>query len=279
LKGLRVTLVGQAMLQHDIRKFPLGSQCIQALGPHLKGDVVFTELETSMVRAEQTPHHMRQTVFFHAAPPEVLDILSASFHMNLFSAANNHAGDLGEEGLTTLLEEFEKRSLCMGGVGMDARRAALPVFLDTIHGRIGLVSFASKVPESSIARNAPNARPGVNSLSMSDPTRCRLNPMELTRMLASIKLARTGFVHPVSGVICSKADVVVVCMHNHYQSIAVNAESKMGRWKRNLAHQIIGAGADVFVAHGEPRLQGIEIYRGSPIFYVGCRHTHFLMSA
>lgn len=38
---------------------------------------------------------------------------------------------------------------------------------------------------------------------------------------------------------------------------------------RELTHRMIDAGAHVYVAHGDPRLQGIEIYRGSPIFYLG----------
>lgn len=47
----------------------------------------------------------------------------------------------------------------------------------------------------------------------------------------------------------------------------MNQEGAFGQWKRELAHRIIDAGAHVYVAHGDPRLQGIEIYRGSPIFY------------
>lgn len=80
----------------------------------------------------------------------------------------------------------------------------------------------------------------------------------------------------------------------------------MGHWKRELAHMLVDAGAHIYVAHGDPRLQGhlrvqctamqvtqpawseaatshadphdsfflcthacagIEIYRGCPIFY------------
>jgi poly-gamma-glutamate capsule biosynthesis protein CapA/YwtB (metallophosphatase superfamily) len=34
-----------------------------------------------------------------------------------------------------------------------------------------------------------------------------------------------------------------------------------------LARRAIDAGATIFVSHGAPVLQGIEIYRGKPIFY------------
>jgi poly-gamma-glutamate capsule biosynthesis protein CapA/YwtB (metallophosphatase superfamily) len=33
------------------------------------------------------------------------------------------------------------------------------------------------------------------------------------------------------------------------------------------AHQLIDAGAILYVAHGDPSLHGVEIYKGRPIFY------------
>ncbi len=33
------------------------------------------------------------------------------------------------------------------------------------------------------------------------------------------------------------------------------------------AHALIDSGATVYVSHGDPRLQGIEIYNGCPIFF------------
>jgi len=51
------------------------------------------------------------------------------------------------------------------------------------------------------------------------------------------------------------------------KNATVNSERPMGRWKRELAHRIIDAGAHVYIAHGDPRLQGIEIWKGCPIFF------------
>jgi hypothetical protein len=216
-EGLRLVLTGQSMLQHDIRTYPSGRACIEAMTPLLAGDVVFTELETSLVRPGQVQSKTRgNSVFFHAAAPEVLDVLM-DFGFNLFSAANNHAGDLGLLGLRTLMEEFDARKLVMGGIGLDARQAALPVFFDApqAQGRVGLVSFASKIPEHSIARDDPPT-PGVNSLSMSDMDTFTLNEVEEARVIESIKLAAEGFVHPITGEMHPKADLVCAYHHNHY---------------------------------------------------------------
>src|SRR5690606_23937940 len=38
-------------------------------------------------------------------------------------------------------------------------------------------------------------------------------------------------------------------------------------WQQALARRAIDAGAATFVAHGVPELQGIEYYRGAPLFH------------
>jgi poly-gamma-glutamate synthesis protein (capsule biosynthesis protein) len=52
--------------------------------------------------------------------------------------------------------------------------------------------------------------------------------------------------------------------HNHYWE---RDDRVTPEWQKALARQAIDAGADVFVSHGVPRMHGIEIYRGRPIFY------------
>lgn len=47
----------------------------------------------------------------------------------------------------------------------------------------------------------------------------------------------------------------------------MNEASNLSTWKRKLAHKCIDAGANIYVGHGDPRLQGIEIYRGCVILY------------
>ena len=47
----------------------------------------------------------------------------------------------------------------------------------------------------------------------------------------------------------------------------MNEASNLSTWKRKLAHKCIDAGANIYVGHGDPRLQGIEIYQGCVILY------------
>ncbi len=52
--------------------------------------------------------------------------------------------------------------------------------------------------------------------------------------------------------------------HDHYWE---KDNGKTADWKIAWAHRCIEAGATAFVSHGAPLLQGMEIYRGRPIFY------------
>lgn len=62
----------------------------------------------------------------------------------------------------------------------------------------------------------------------------------------------------------SRADVVIAYVHHHHwEPVLTHAPY----WMRDLAHRAIDAGANIFVSHGIPQLQGIEIYKGRPIFY------------
>jgi hypothetical protein len=69
---------------------------------------------------------------------------------------------------------------------------------------VSLVSFASKVPESSIATAT---RPGVHSLSMSNIETRTLCQMDLQRILTSLNQARTN------------SDLVIAYHHNHYCNV------------------------------------------------------------
>jgi hypothetical protein len=73
----------------------------------------------------------------------------------------------------------------------------------------------------------------------------RMDPRDLKENLASV------------GQAAAAADLVVFSIHAHHQA----------GWLTGLAHQVIDAGADVFVAHGPHAVLGIEIYKGRPIIY------------
>ena len=60
------------------------------------------------------------------------------------------------------------------------------------------------------------------------------------------------------------ADVVLAYHHNH---ILDGGGRRTPQWQCDFARRCVDTGASLYVSHGAPRLHGIEIYRGRPIFY------------
>src|ERR1700690_1511193 len=110
--GLRRTVMGQALIQHDLRRppWPDFAPLAALFG---KADCCFTDLETA-IRSARAEAPTRQDVFLHAADPAVLDCLK-DWHIGLVATANNHAYDLGTGGILGALDELDKRGLAHAG--------------------------------------------------------------------------------------------------------------------------------------------------------------------
>ncbi|MBY5775271.1 CapA family protein [Rhizobium leguminosarum] len=59
------------------------------------------------------------------------------------------------------------------------------------------------------------------------------------------------------------AFVIVYLHHHHWEP----SWQQVPSWVREFAHDCVNAGAGLFVSHGAPVLQAVEIYRNTPIFY------------
>jgi poly-gamma-glutamate capsule biosynthesis protein CapA/YwtB (metallophosphatase superfamily) len=82
-----------------------------------------------------------------------------------------------------------------------------------------------------------------------------LNADDHVAALASVKEAR------------GKADLVMFSIHAHETASSDPEDVRPADYMRPLFHELIDAGADVIVRHGPHALQGVEIYKGRPIFY------------
>lgn len=243
-KPLRLTLTGQALIQHDLRVATAAKMA--ALQEALRGaDVVFTNLETVIDTGAGRP--TRNTQFFHAAKPAVLDCLfEAGF--NLLALGNNHSWDLGADGVRATIAEVKTRRFVHAGTGEDLAAASAPAVITTPRGRVALVAFASgKIAEGGAATAE---RAGVNEVRLGADG--EIDPVDAARVFASIRNA------------LGMADLVLVYQHDHYWE----ADNRITpAWKQRFARACIDAGAGLFVSHGAPLLHGIELYRGRPIFY------------
>src|SRR5579872_5988707 len=205
--AITITLAGQSMIRSDIRATaPAAVPVIQGL---LKGDVVFTNLESAVAEKGETTHEGRGFL----TPPEALDALK-TFGFNLVALAGNHAFDLNATGIRNTIREADARRIVHAGTGNNIAEASAPGYLHTAKGTIALIASASGLIAPGGSASAD--RPGVNELRVEAggkeneatvdlpgaPANIP-NPEDAQRILQNIRDAR------------QYADLVIVYEHNH----------------------------------------------------------------
>jgi poly-gamma-glutamate capsule biosynthesis protein CapA/YwtB (metallophosphatase superfamily) len=243
--GLKLTLLGQALIEHDVSAEAWPDR--QTMAARLAtADACFTNLET-VILGPRAGAPTREALTLHAAGPEVIETLKA-MNVRLAATSNNHAFDLGTGGILDTLAALRAAGLPSAGSGEDLARAAAPVYRDTAHGTVALVACATgKVREGGAATSS---RPGVNEVRRD--TSGQVEAADASRMFDALSDA------------ARRADAVIAYQHNH------DWEPDMAMvpdWQRVFAKRCVEAGASLFVGHGAPLLQGVEIHRGAPIFY------------
>jgi poly-gamma-glutamate synthesis protein (capsule biosynthesis protein) len=267
-------------------------------------DVTFGNFETSVIDLAETravPQAESGGTWMHADPGVPADVRAMGF--TIVSHANNHATDWGVEGMAETGRHLTAAKLVWAGTGNTMAAARAPRYLDTAKGRVAIVAATSTFTPMSVAANPVGSvpgRPGVNSLRtrrstvvseselemlaglaerselrsdgrkadgvmlmgshyMAGPARggklafsYRPNQRDIGENLMSIRQARQN------------GNFVIFSVHNHEPS---NASQEPAAFAIKLAHDVIDAGADVYMGHGPHQLRGIEIYKGRPIFY------------
>ena len=163
---LTATLAGDAMLTRRLSIFH--EKGFTALADLFRGaDVGFANLEGTVRRWDEgVPGITRGTCM--TTPPELVEDLKW-FGVNLVSCANNHAFDYGEGGMMATVRHLDAARLAHAGTGANLDHARAPGYLDTPHGRVGLISATATFRPWNVAatqgRDLPG-RPGVNPLKI-----------------------------------------------------------------------------------------------------------------
>lgn len=167
--------------------------------------------------------------------------------ISVMSCANNHILDGGWPGLLSTLDQLDAAGIVSVGAGSDARVAARPGFVSTAQGRVAFIAFCSTFPDG---YNATPTRPGLNALSVEPP--------DFDQVTEAVTNA------------ASVADHVFASFHwgSGLQPL-VHAP-----YEFDLARHAIEAGARAVLCHHHHTLRGVEMYKGSPIFY-GLGHFAF----
>lgn len=244
-RPMRAILLGQSLIHEDLCAGPWPG--LDGIRKALAGaDVVFTDLETAIEGPGAGPP-TRTGETLHTAPAHVIDCLK-SLGVSIVTTANNHAWDLGSTGILTAIDALDRRGIAHAGTGRDIATAFAPAVQSTPAGVFALVSAATGAIRDGAA--ATPDRAGVAELRRLASG--ELDSGDVARSLDSIRSARAS------------GATVLFCLHNHHWE---PVQSDTPAFQRVFARQCIDAGAAAFVAHGTPLMQGIERYRGAPLFH------------
>ncbi|KON29649.1 hypothetical protein AC482_05985 [miscellaneous Crenarchaeota group-15 archaeon DG-45] len=268
-----------------------------------RGDAAYANFETLMRDEKGFPRYKRDPTAWMTSPRFVLDELRW-MGFSLFSLANNHSMDYSEEGLLENLRIFEGAGVTHAGTGRNLSEARAPAYLDTEKARVALVSVNTG-GEDGCAGDAWGrvpGRPGVNplrytttvclekpdfetlasisrKLDLPEPGEGGLNFLESVFEVGERADIHTAPYGPdLEGNLRSiseareNADLVFVAVHNHVKRrpgvmYFDDTLEHIAGFVEAFSRAAVDAGADAVLGTGTHCLNGIEIYRGRPIFY------------
>jgi len=263
---IKLAIVGQSLIKMDPRKHwsnPFGS-----VKPILESaDVGFTNFEMAvnnncgvsvnyqlmLGKPKLGSDRPGNTGGPHSVNENVMEFLS-SMNFKLQSLANNHAWDLGDCGIKATIAATEKYGVTHAGTGNNLEEATKAAFMEVKGVKIALIAATTSHDERELILPTESS-PGVNGVWTGWQE-------DWDRNINAVKAAR------------QKADFVIY--YQHFQIGQKDADGKgkyshkkvgdMHKWQEAFAKAMIDAGAGLFIAHGDRIFDGVEIYKGRPIF-------------
>lgn len=263
---IKLAIVGQSLIKVDPRKH--WSNPYASVKPILQSaDLAFTNFEMAVDNQCGLPADYQvvlgtpdleknrpgNTGGPHAVNENVMEFLS-SMNFKLQSLANNHSWDLGDCGVEATIAAAEKYEVTYAGVGKNLKEASRAAFIEIKGVKIALIASTTSKDERELILPTESS-PGVNGVWTGWKE-------DWDRSIQAVEAAK------------QKADIVIY--YQHFQIAQKDADGngnnghkevgEMYEWQELFAKAIIDAGAGMYIAHGDRIFDGLEIYKGRPIF-------------
>jgi poly-gamma-glutamate capsule biosynthesis protein CapA/YwtB (metallophosphatase superfamily) len=161
---------------------------------------------------------------------------------NLLNLANNHILDYYEKGLEDTLKILDDSGIAHSGAGRNIDQAREPAIIEKNGLKVGMVSYTDM--SEVVYKGEPTLR------FMAEKDRYGVAPRTFEYIKEDI--------HKLRG----KVDIIIVSLHwGVEESFDILPEQV------EFAHGLLDSGADMIIGHHPHQFQGIEIYKGKPIFY------------
>ena len=197
-------------------------------------DISLINLETP-ISTRGEPHEWKEFTY-RSSPKNIGEMKEASIeYVNL---ANNHLLDYGRVAFADTLKLLNEGGIKYSGGGMDIQEANKPAVFEVDGKTVGVISYSRVVPK--VDWYATTKRSGIVGAYDS----------QLKGVLEYVKEYNSEF------------DLLVLSIHwgEMYQDYPRKQEEVAAR-------KLIDAGADLIIGHHPHCIQGVEIYKGKPIFY------------
>ncbi len=162
---MRFSATGDALITRRVTRWG-GAAYDRLLGATGDADARFTNLETSLTNGKGYPQAGWGGTYLASPAGCLTDLVEMGF--NLFSRANNHAGDWGAEGVLETTRACDTAGVCHAGAGRHLAESRLPAYLDLPAGKVALLAVATATPGAGYRagweRPDCQGRPGVSCL-------------------------------------------------------------------------------------------------------------------
>lgn len=226
---MKILVTGDLFVSDDVRGLGLFDPAVLRL--FAAADLRIINLEAPIGAGRKTDRNLKTGPHLTATPETALPPLK-DLGADLVTLANNHIRDFGGRGLAETLEHLQAAGIGAVGAGMDLAAAAKPFVLERDGLRISVLNF------------------GENEWASAGPGRPGANPYDVVANAMAIRAAR------------GRSDFVLVIIHGGQEDYHFPTP-RMVRQYRFFAE----SGASVIVGHHPHCIGGVEVHRGTPIFY------------
>ncbi|MBP7901305.1 MAG: CapA family protein [Spirochaetes bacterium] len=195
-----------------------------------KYDLVFANLESSITERGKPVTNKAwvfRTSYFCAS-------YLPSLGLDVVSLSNNHILDYGKDGLTDTIDFLKKNNIAYCGAGMNESEARKPAAISSGKKEILFLSYNDLPPSYYYAKGSKYGSAEIND----------------EKIISDILKHKT------------KDNLVFVSLH-----WGIEHSTQIKPEQIEQAHKYIDAGADGIIGHHPHVPQGVEIYKGKPVFY------------
>jgi poly-gamma-glutamate capsule biosynthesis protein CapA/YwtB (metallophosphatase superfamily) len=186
-----------------------------------------------------------QKNFNFRARPELVRILQEG-SVDVVSLANNHTNDWGKDGVKDTIQTLDRADIEYFGAGSNLEKARRPAILERNGMKIGFIGWYFQAHPDMLEPEAVYA------------TAKRAGVAGCYKDLACMKAQVTEDLQRL----VPKVDFAVPFFH-----WGKEGSYEVRDYQAELAHLCIELGAKAVLGAHPHRLQGVEVYRGAPIFY------------